>query len=97
MQIDYTALTIHGAFALIGGLAKAIKRKKNRAVEYFACGLVSSFSGVLFAIIFKHFFPNMEYLHLAAAGIGGWVGSDGIEFLYKLLKKMLEDSVGLLK
>ena len=97
MQVDFTSLALHGSMAFIGGIVRAIKKKKSRVVEYITFGLVSSFSGVIFALIFKHFYPNYEYLHLAVAGIGGWAGSDGIEFIYKLLKKFLEDSIRLLK
>jgi len=97
VNIDWTSLLIHGGMAFMGGIAKATKKKKSRILEYVACGVVASFSGVLLAVVLKHFLPTAEYLHLAGAGVGGWLGADGIEIIVKIIKKVIADTAEIIK
>ena len=81
-----TIMTIvkHGILAVFGALAHAINVHRNGeskgVTDFVLLTLMSSFSGVIFALIALQFLHN-EYLTLAAAGSGGFLGVEGLTVL----------------
>lgn len=92
-----TALTIgtivkHGILAFFGAMVHAISAhrsgKSKGIMDFFLLTVMSSFSGVIFALIALQFFNN-EYLSLAAAGSGGFLGVEGLSVLASKIRDQL--------
>ena len=91
--ITIITLIKHGALALLGGFAHALNKHRNGdgkgILDLLALTTMSSFFGLLFGFIALYLFNDNEYITLAMAGTGGWLGIEGIGFLLQLLKKIL--------
>ena len=48
---------------------------------------MSSFSGVMFALVAVSYLPDQAYLTTAIAGTGGYIGVEGMGLLVEFLKK----------
>ncbi len=83
----------HGILALFGAVAHAIFAHRNGTskgfVDFILLTMISSFSGVVFALIALHTFDS-EYMTLAAAGAGGFLGVEGLT----ILAVKIRDSLG---
>ena len=84
-----TTLTIatilkHGVLAVFGAIAHAINVHRSGGskgiMDFILLAIMSSFSGVIFALVALQFFSN-EYITLAAAGSGGFLGVEGLTVL----------------
>lgn len=86
------AILKHALLAMFGALAHAISVHRSGGskgfVDFLLLTLMSSFSGVIFALIALQFFNN-EYLTLAAAGSGGFLGVEGLTVLAGKVRDML--------
>lgn len=75
--------------ATLGGTAKAIntillsKEHKFQLVLIVSRAFVGAFSGYMFALAVGQVKPEWSTL---AAGIGGWLGADGLSFLIGAIK-----------
>lgn len=82
--LTYMTIFKHGLIALFGASAHAINTHRNGqskgAMDFLLLTIMSSFSGVIFALIALQVFNN-EYLSLAAAGSGGFLGVEGLTVL----------------
>lgn len=92
-----TTLTIatickHGILAVFGALAHAINVHRSGGskgvVDFCLLTIMSSFSGIIFALIALQFLHN-EYLTLAAAGSGGYLGVEGLSVLASKIRDTL--------
>lgn len=81
----------HGSIALFGAVVHALMAHRSGESKTFTDFLVlvcvSSFSGVMFALLALHFWGGAEYLTLCAAGTGGYVGVEGMSILIQQAKK----------
>ena len=91
-EINFIALLHHGVVAFFGALAHAIKAHRNGTskglVDFFLLTTMSSFSGVIFALVAIQTFDN-QYMTLAAAGAGGYLGVEGLSALAEKVKSAL--------
>lgn len=82
----------HGIIALFGAMAHAInahrKGTSKGILDFLLLTVMSSFSGVIFALLALQFFHN-EYLTLAAAGSGGFLGVEGLTFVSFKMRAIL--------
>lgn len=82
----------HGFLALFGALAHAINMHRNGQskgfMDFVLLAVMSSFSGVIFALLALQFFNN-EYITLAAAGSGGFLGVEGLTVLATKMRDTL--------
>ena len=92
-SVSISVLVKHGSVALVGGFAHAINKHRRGEskgfVDLIALSLMSSFFGLLFGFIALYLFNNNEYITLAMAGTGGWLGIEGISLLMGIIKKLL--------
>ena len=94
-HLSTVAVTNHFIIAFFGGLSHAINKHRNgeskTMVDFILLTVMSSFFGVLFGFMAISLYPNNEYLTMAVAGTGGWLGieSSGIlfDFVGKKFKK----------
>jgi len=81
----------HGLLAIFGAIvhaAKAHRENKSKTfADFAALTLMSSFSGVMFALIGLETFGQGSYIALAMAGTGGFVGVEGMTFVIGYLTK----------
>jgi len=86
----------HGLLALFGAIAHAINAhrmgKTKNFLDFVLLTVLSSFSGVIFALIALHTFDN-EYLTLAAAGSGGFLGVEGMSIILNRIKTVIGGGV----
>lgn len=86
----------HGILALFGAIAHAIHVHRNGKskgfVDFILLSLMSSFSGIIFALIALQFLHN-EYLTLAAAGSGGFLGVEGLTIVAQRFKVVLANFI----
>lgn len=79
-----STIVTHGLLAVFGAVAHAInahRRGQSKGLmDFFLLTLMSSFSGVVFSLLALHFFDN-QYMTLAAAGAGGFLGVEGLAVL----------------
>lgn len=80
----------HAVIALFGGIANAINKHRTgeskTLMDFIALAIMSSFFGVLFGFIAIHTYPNSEYLTMAVAGTGGWLGIESTGLLTDFIK-----------
>lgn len=83
--ITTTQIMIHGGLALAGALTHASKAHRlgtsKTMVDFLTLTLMSSFSGVMFAILAFHLFVDQPYLTMAMAGVGGFLGVEGMAII----------------
>lgn len=81
----------HGALALFGAIVHAAKAyhdgTSRNLVDFCALVLMSSFSGVMFALLGLAYFGEDSYLTLALAGTGGYVGVEGMSLVISFFAK----------
>lgn len=86
----------HGTVAVLGAVAHAINVHRNGQskglVDFFLLTVMSSFSGAVFALVSLNFFQS-EYLSLAAAGAGGFLGVEGLSLLAEKIRDSLADFI----
>lgn len=87
----YFAYITHGVLAVFGALVHASKAHQDgttkNPVDLLAIVFMSSFSGVMFALVGLEFFGHGSYVTLAMAGAGGYVGVEGMSFILMYLGK----------
>lgn len=87
------ALFAHGGIAIFGALAHALQKQRNGQskgfFDFVALALMSSFSGVVFALIGLHFFGGQHYLTLAMAGTGGFLGVEGLAIVVERIQQLI--------
>ncbi len=87
-----SSVVTHGVLALFGAFAHAINAHRSGQTKGFfdfvALMVLSSFSGVIFALLALHTFDS-EYITLAAAGSGGFLGIEGITFLAPKVRNLV--------
>ena len=83
----------HGLLASFGAFVHASKVYRaggtKNSLDFLLLTVMSSFSGVLFALVGSEMFGPESYITLAMAGTGGFLGVEGIAYAIELLKKRL--------
>jgi zinc transporter ZupT len=94
MPEQLTAVTAHGTLAFFGALVHASKahREGNSKtfIDFVALTLMSSFSGVMFALIGLYLWGETSYLTMALAGTGGFMGVEGMALIIEKLRQVIE-------
>ena len=95
--ITLAAIAKHGTIVLFGAVVHALiahrKGVSKTLLDFFALTIMSSFSGIIFALIGLHIFgPDQQYITLALAGTGGYLGVEGMSiitsrFIKQIIKK----------
>ena len=79
----------HGLLAIFGAVvhaSKAHRENKSKSIlDFILLVIMSSFSGVMFALLGFEMFGYDSYLSLAMAGTGGFVGVEGMTFVISYL------------
>ncbi len=87
-----SGMAAHGLLALFGGIAHAInahrKGESKTVFDFMMLTALSSFSGVLFALIALYMFDN-SYVTLAAAGSGGFLGVEGLALITDKVRELI--------
>ena len=90
----------HGLIAAFGALAHAINAhragKTKGLLDFCLLTVMSSFSGVIFALVALHLFGN-QYITLAAAGSGGFLGVEGLTILSAKIRDVLANTLTIKK
>lgn len=85
-----SAVFKHALLAIFGGFAHAINAQRNghtkNLTDFILLMILSSFFGVLFGFVGLALIPGNEYLTLAIAGTGGWLGIEGAAVLIDTIK-----------
>lgn len=88
---------IHGLMAVFGAIAHALRAHRDGrskgVVDFVILTMMSSFSGVLFYLVSAQLFNN-DYMTLAMAGAGGFLGVEGLTFLAGKLRDSLLSTLG---
>ena len=91
--LDNTHLTqilIHGIVAFFGAIVHALdahrKGTSKTVLDFIVLTIMSSFSGVMFALLGLEWFGEGSYLTLAFAGTGGFVGVEGMTWVTNYIK-----------
>ncbi len=86
----------HAFIAIFGGLVHALNAHRHGDTkglgDIAVLSIISSFSGIIFALASMYFFQN-TYLTLAIAGSGGYVGVEGLGALSKKLQGLLTSKI----
>ena len=80
----------HGILAVFGGIVHALsayrKGETRGLFDIIVLSVISSFTGVIFALIALYLYPE-GYLTYAIAGVGGYVGVEGMAWITEFIKK----------
>jgi hypothetical protein len=91
LQSQIAPYFAHGMLAIFGALVHATKSyregKSKTPVDFLALIIMSSFSGVMFALVGLEAFGTDSYLTMAMAGTGGFVGVEGMTFVIGYVSK----------
>lgn len=89
-------IALHGAIAFFGAVvhaARAHRKGDSKGfMDFFLLTVMSSFSGVIFALIAFQAFDN-PYITLAIAGSGGFLGVEGLTILATKLRDALSNVI----
>ena len=89
-----TSLVVkHGILAVFGGIVHALsayRRGETKGwLDIIVLSIISSFTGVIFALIALYLYPN-TYLSFAIAGMGGFVGVEGMSWVQEFVRRKLK-------
>ncbi len=91
------AVAAHGSLAVLGAIAHAIdahrKGESKTLWDFTLLTVMSSFSGVIFALVALYLFDN-QYITLACAGSGGFLGVEGLTLLTNKIKDVVIRTFG---
>lgn len=94
-----SSVVTHGLIAGFGALTHAInahrKGETKGFIDFCLLTIMSSFSGVIFALVALHLFEN-QYITLAAAGSGGFIGVEGLALLSPKIRDILLNLISIL-
>ena len=89
-----TPFLAHGLLALFGAFTHAavVYRAGNtkNILDFTILVVMSSFSGVMFALIGFELFGEMSYMSMALAGTGGFIGVEGMTFVISFITKKIK-------
>ena len=92
--ITTTAVAVHGGLAVFGAITHALqahrKGDSKTLLDFFVLTLMSSFSGVMFALVAFQLFEHQEYLSMAMAGTGGFLGVEGMAVIVERLRLLIK-------
>lgn len=92
-HIPTSQILAHGAIAVFGAVTHALsahrKGESKSFADFISLTLMSSFSGVMFSLVALHYVGGDQYLTLAFAGTGGFLGVEGMGWLVEKVKKMI--------
>lgn len=95
-QFSIAIATKHGILAIFGGIVHALsayrKGETRGVLDIFILAIISSFTGVIFALVALNLYPD-NYLTYAIAGVGGFVGVEGLSFVTELIKKRMKRDI----
>lgn len=87
----------HGTIALFGAIAHAINAHRagesKTFLDFILLTILSSFSGIIFALLAVHMFED-GYITLAIAGSGGYIGVEGLSMISKKLVQLVANNTG---
>jgi len=90
LSTQFTPFLAHGALAIFGAFthaAVAYRSGDTKNLGDFAIlMLISSFSGVMFAIVGAEWFGPDSYKTLAMTGTGGFIGIEGMTWVTAFIK-----------
>lgn len=94
--LTLSSVAKHGTIAIFGALAHSIRAHRDGQskglMDFALLTIMSSFSGVIFALVALNTFGN-EYITLAAAGAGGFLGVEGLTMLAEKIRDSLSDFI----
>lgn len=86
----------HGIMAFFGAIAHASRAYRNGEskglLDFFLLTIMSSFSGIVFALVASSM-TDSQYFTLAAAGSGGFLGVEGLSVLAAKIRDSLANVV----
>ena len=92
-ELHAAIIVKHGALALLGGIVHALsayRRGETRGpLDILVLATISSFTGVIFAFLALNLYPQ-GYFTFAVAGVGGFIGVEGMAWITDLVKKKLQ-------
>ena len=91
--ISTSIIIKHGVLAVTGGIVHSLsayrKGETRGLLDIVILSIISSFSGVIFALVALNLYPD-GYLTYAIAGVGGFVGVEGMAWVTDYLKKKIK-------
>lgn len=92
-HIPTTQILAHGATALFGALTHALTAQRKGLTKSFsdflALMVISSFSGLMFALMGMDLFGGDQYITLTMAGTGGFLGVEGMAWIVERIRNFL--------
>lgn len=90
---QFAPFITHGVLAFFGALVHASKAYRagqtKSFLDYCALVMMSSFSGVMFALLALYLFNEPSYLTMAMAGTGGFLGVEGMTLIIDRLQSII--------
>lgn len=82
-------ILLHGFIAFVGGTARYLSNAERPTwFKIVIEGTISSFVGLMF-MFFACFISDSQYFSGVMAGLGGWLGPKGMQFLFDILKGVI--------
>ena len=92
--ITNSVITVHAGLAVFGAITHALQAHRNGKsktfVDFIALSVMSSFSGIMFAIVAFQLFEHQAYLSMAMAGTGGFLGVEGMAIIVDKLRLLIK-------
>lgn len=90
-DIKLSLLAGHGLMAIFGGIVHALNAQrlgKTKSIwDILVLSFISSFCGMIFALVSLYFFDN-QYITLAFTGCGGYLGTEGMAMVIGKLQEI---------
>ncbi len=86
----------HGLIAVFGGAVHSLNAHRMGQTkgiwDIIVLSIISSFCGIIFSLIALYFFDN-QYITLACAGCGGYLGTEGLSVIAEKVRDVLVKKV----
>lgn len=91
--ISSSTVVAHGFLAIFGAVVHAARAYRSGVsktwLDFITLTVMSSFSGVIFALVGFQFFGDQQYLTMAMAGTGGFLGVEGMSLIVDKIKLLI--------
>lgn len=91
--MDFTSKPFVIFMALFGALACALNARREKRIDnwldFFTYLVIAAFAGFIFWLVGIFLWGQDSILTGIVAGMGGWLGVDGLAFLAEAIKRLL--------
>jgi len=82
----FEKIIVHAIVAFVGGISRYLSDHDTPTLaKIFIGGIIGSFVGIVF-FCFASFISTNQYWTASMAGLGGWFGREGMDWIFRVIQ-----------